>query len=98
MEPQTDLYKRSGVDMAVAESGLQRIIANIKQTWPAPGSLGAVKLDIGYFANVIDIGGIGLAICTDGVGSKTIVAQMMGRYDTIGIDCCLLYTSPSPRD
>jgi len=87
MEPQTDLYRRAGVDMPVAEAGLQRIIANIKQTWPAPGSLGAVKLDIGYFANVIDIGGIGLAICTDGVGSKTIIAQMMGRYDTIGIDC-----------
>ena len=52
-----------------------------------PGALGAVKLDIGYFANVIDIGGIGLAICTDGVGSKTIIAQMTGRYDTIGIDC-----------
>ena len=25
--------------------------------------------------------------CTDGVGSKAIVAQMMGKYDTIGIDC-----------
>ena len=44
-------------------------------------------MDIGYFANVIDIGGIGLAICTDGVGSKSIIAQMMSRYDTIGIDC-----------
>ena len=44
-------------------------------------------MDIGYFANVIDIGGIGLAICTDGVGSKSIIAQMMNRYDTIGIDC-----------
>ena len=87
MEPQTDLYRRAGVDMAAAESGLQQIIASVKQTWPAPGSPGAVKLDIGYFANVIDIGGIGLAICTDGVGSKSIIAQMMKRYDTIGIDC-----------
>ena len=46
-----------------------------------------MQLPIGYFANVIDIGGIGLALCTDGVGSKAIVAQMMGKYDTIGIDC-----------
>jgi len=46
-----------------------------------------VQLPIGYFANVIDIGGIGLGICTDGVGSKAIVAQMMNKYDTIGIDC-----------
>ena len=81
------LHKTAGVDMDKADAGLRQIIANIKQTWPAPDSLGAVKLDIGYFANVIDIGGIGVAICTDGVGSKTIIAQMMNRYDTIGIDC-----------
>jgi phosphoribosylformylglycinamidine cyclo-ligase len=87
MKPEDHLYKTAGVDTTAAQSGLQKIIASIKQTWPAPGVLGAVKLDIGYFANVIDIGGIGLAICTDGVGSKTIVAQMTGRYDTIGIDC-----------
>ena len=87
MKPEDHLYKTAGVDIAAAQSGLQKIIASIKQTWPAPGALGAVKLDIGYFANVIDIGGIGLAICTDGVGSKTIIAQMTGRYDTIGIDC-----------
>lgn len=87
MEPENHLYKTAGVDTEAAQSGLAKIVASIKQTWPAPGSLGAVKLDIGYFANVIDIGGIGLAICTDGVGSKTIIAQMTGRYDTIGIDC-----------
>ena len=87
MESKDHRYKTAGVDTAAAQSGLRKIIASIKQTWPAPGALGAVKLDIGYFANVIDIGGIGLAICTDGVGSKTIIAQMTGRYDTIGIDC-----------
>jgi phosphoribosylformylglycinamidine cyclo-ligase len=87
MKSTDHLYRTAGVDTAAAQSGLQKIIESIKQTWPAPGSLGAVKLDIGYFANVIDIGGIGLTICTDGVGSKTIIAQMMGRYDTIGIDC-----------
>ena len=87
MKPEDHLYKTAGVDIAAAQSGLQKIIASIKQTWPAPDTIGAIKLDIGYFANVIDIGGIGLAICTDGVGSKTIIAQMMGRYDTIGIDC-----------
>jgi phosphoribosylformylglycinamidine cyclo-ligase len=47
-----------------------------------------VKLDIGGFANVLDIGGgMGLAISADGVGSKVIVAQMMEKYDTVGIDC-----------
>src|SRR5207249_10917790 len=72
--------------MAEADAGLANIVARITATWPASG-LGAVKLPIGYFANVIDIGGIGLAICTDGVGSKAMIAQLMGKYDTIGIDC-----------
>ena len=87
MKPDERLHKTAGVDIDAAEAGLRQIVANIKRTWPLPDALGAVKLDIGYFANVIDIGGIGLAICTDGVGSKTIIAQMMNRYDTIGIDC-----------
>lgn len=87
MKAQTDLYKTAGVDTAATQSGLHKIVERIKETWPSAGGIGAVKLDIGYFANVIDIGGIGLAICTDGVGSKSIIAQMMRRYDTIGIDC-----------
>jgi phosphoribosylformylglycinamidine cyclo-ligase len=87
MKSTDHLYKAAGVDTEETQSGLHRIVERIKGTWPAPGSLGAVKLDIGYFANVIDIGGIGLAISTDGVGSKSVVAQMMRRYDTIGIDC-----------
>jgi phosphoribosylformylglycinamidine cyclo-ligase len=80
-------YRGAGVDIAAAESGLKKIVDSIRQTWPAAGGVGAVKLDIGYFANVIDIGGVGLAICTDGVGSKSIIASMMQKYDTIGIDC-----------
>ena len=87
MKAQTDLYKTAGVDTTATQSGLHKIVEHIKETWPSAGGIGAVKLDIGYFANVIDIGGIGLAICTDGVGSKSIIAQMMRRYDTIGIDC-----------
>jgi phosphoribosylformylglycinamidine cyclo-ligase len=79
-------YKAAGVDIAEADAGLRNIVARITATWPKSG-LGAVQLPIGYFANVIDIGGIGLAICTDGVGSKAIVAQLMNKYDTIGIDC-----------
>ncbi len=80
-------YQAAGVDIAAAETGLRRIVEAIRRTWPSGDGVGTVKLEIGYFANVIDIGGIGLAICTDGVGSKSIIAQMMNRYDTIGIDC-----------
>lgn len=82
----SETYRESGVDTAEADAGLSRLIARVQKTWPAQG-LGRLVLPIGYFANVIDLDGIGLALCTDGVGSKTIIADMMGKYDTIGIDC-----------
>jgi len=82
----SEIYRESGVDTAEADAGLSRIIARVQKTWPRAG-LGRLVLPIGYFANVIELDGIGLALCTDGVGSKTIIADMMGKYDTIGIDC-----------
>jgi phosphoribosylformylglycinamidine cyclo-ligase len=81
-----NVYKQSGVDTTEADAGLDRIIARVKKTWPHSGP-GRVMLPIGYFANVIELNGIGLALCTDGVGSKTIIADLMRKYDTIGIDC-----------
>ena len=80
-------YREAGVDTDEAELGLSRLVERITRTWPHRGDFGAVQLPIGYFANVIDIGGTGLAISTDGVGTKAIIAQLMQRYDTIGIDC-----------
>jgi phosphoribosylformylglycinamidine cyclo-ligase len=80
-------YRDSGVDTDEADAGLRRLVGRITRSWPPPGSFGAVQLDVGYFANVVDIGGVGLAISTDGVGSKALIARMMNRYDTIGIDC-----------
>ena len=85
-EVRPDVYKQSGVDTAEADSGLNNIIGRVRGTWPQRGP-GRVLLPIGYFANVIETDGVGIAICTDGVGSKTIIATAMGKYDTIGIDC-----------
>jgi len=82
----SEMYKTSGVDTAEADAGLSRIVARVQKTWPRSGQ-GRVLLPIGYFANVIEMDGVGIAICTDGVGSKTIIADMMRKYDTIGIDC-----------
>jgi phosphoribosylformylglycinamidine cyclo-ligase len=79
-------HKAAGVDIAEADAGLNNIVARIVGTWPKSG-FGAVQLPIGYFANIVDLGGIGLAITTDGVGSKAMIADMMRKYDTIGIDC-----------
>jgi phosphoribosylformylglycinamidine cyclo-ligase len=80
-------YRSAGVDTDEAARGLEGLVERITRSWPRRGDLGAVQLPIGYFANVIDVGGIGLALCTDGVGSKAIIAQAMNCYDTIGIDC-----------
>lgn len=82
-----DNYKESGIDTQEADDGLRRLTRHIYSTWPKQTGNGDVKLDIGYFANVIDFCGTGLAMCTDGVGSKAIIAHMMRKYDTIGIDC-----------
>jgi phosphoribosylformylglycinamidine cyclo-ligase len=79
-------HQAAGVDIAEADAGLNNIVSRIAATWPKSG-FGAVQLPIGYFANVVDIGGIGIAITTDGVGSKAMIADMMRKYDTIGIDC-----------
>jgi len=84
----TAAYGAAGVKTN-QEAGLDALLK-----WVAPteahraGKLGRSALPIGYFANVVDIGhGTGLALTTDGVGTKVIVAEMLGRYDTIGIDC-----------
>lgn len=46
------------------------------------------RLGMDYFANVIPVtSDLGIALSTDGVGTKVLIAQKMGRYDTIGIDC-----------
>jgi phosphoribosylformylglycinamidine cyclo-ligase len=85
-DARADAYRQAGVDTAEADAGLDRIVKRVQRTWPQAGP-GRVVLPIGYFANVIEMDGVGIAICTDGVGSKTIVADMMQKYDTIGIDC-----------
>ena len=45
-------------------------------------------LGSGHYANVLRLGErTGLALSTDGVGTKLIVAEQLGRFDTVGIDC-----------
>jgi phosphoribosylformylglycinamidine cyclo-ligase len=42
----------------------------------------------GQYASVLKVtDDVAIAISTDGVGSKTIVASKLDRYDTIGFDC-----------
>ena len=78
-------YARAGVDTSRAEraiSGLVDVLRTIDIGRPSRSLLRS-----GHYAAVIEFAGTGLAICTDGVGSKVIVAEQLGRYDTVGIDC-----------
>jgi len=81
-------YRAAGVSTN-AELGLAALLKWVQPTLEfRRAGIGRSVLDIGYFANVIDLGrGLGLALSTDGVGTKVLVAEMLGRYGTIGIDC-----------
>ena len=81
-------YKKVGVDVEKEDLSLEKLKKWTEKTFNLREKQGSVKLEIGYFANIIDIGfDRGLAISTDGVGTKILIAQLMGKYDTVGIDC-----------
>ena len=81
-------YESSGV-LDNTQLGLDLLVKRVSQT-AAFRSTGPGRrvVDIGFFASVVEITDtLGLALCTDGVGSKVLIAEMLHRYDTIGIDC-----------
>lgn len=87
MSPGLD-YTRAGVDTAREEEALAGFLAAIRPTLSARQGVGAPLLGIGHFANIIRLGeNLGIAVSTDSVGTKVLVAQQLDRYDTIGIDC-----------
>ncbi|MFQ6093660.1 MAG: hypothetical protein ACE5OR_13480 [bacterium] len=77
-------YAQAGVDTDKQEEALTLFFKWIGKSFDFPKGKGAPLLDIDYFANVIYIGGsVGLALSTDGGGTKILVAQMMNKYDTL---------------
>ncbi len=80
-------YSKAGVSIEKEERAIDAIKVLLGKTFSfREGKIGEVVRDIGSFANLIDLGDHAMAVCTDGVGSKVIVAQELKRYDTIGID------------
>src|SRR5215210_6461310 len=79
-------YAESGVDTAqsgAAVKALVSVLETIDTGRPARAVLGS-----GHYANVLRLDDVnGIALSTDGVGSKVIVAEQLGRFDTVGIDC-----------
>ena len=43
--------------------------------------------EIGHYAGLLDMGSFALAMTTDGVGSKVLIANAISKWDTVGIDC-----------
>lgn len=81
-----DAYAKAGVDQGAADSAVAGLVR----------ALGAIKLDRpsaqvplpGHYASVIKLDErTGIALSTDGVGTKLMIAEELGRFDTIGIDC-----------
>jgi phosphoribosylformylglycinamidine cyclo-ligase len=82
----TDAYAAAGVDTREADRGVGALVDVLRTIEPGRESL-SVPLP-GHYASVLRIApGLGIALATDSVGSKVIVAEETGRFSTIGIDC-----------
>jgi phosphoribosylformylglycinamidine cyclo-ligase len=80
-------YAESGVDIRKEVLTIRGIVSWASKTFRfRQGRVGEVMRDIGTFANVIDLGDCALAMTSDGVGSKVLIAQELDKYDTVGID------------
>ncbi len=81
-------YKSSGVDIDAGNQAVERIKDGVKSTFTSN-----VLTGLGSFGSLYDLKPIlknyhhpVMVQSIDGVGTKTIIARKMGKFDTIGID------------
>ncbi len=82
----SETYEAAGVSIAAGEEAVDRIKAKVRSTF-RPEVIG----DIGGFGGLFAFDGGRrrnpvLVSSTDGVGTKALVAQAAGRFETIGVD------------
>jgi phosphoribosylformylglycinamidine cyclo-ligase len=82
----SDAYSAAGVDTTQADEGvgaLVRVLSTIELDRPS-----ASVLPSGHYASVLRVApNLGVALSTDGVGSKLVLAEQADRLETVGIDC-----------
>jgi phosphoribosylformylglycinamidine cyclo-ligase len=79
-------YARAGVDQLRAGRGVAALVAVLRTI--DPGRPSRAVLPPGHYATVLRADErTGLALSTDGVGTKVVVAEQLGRLETVGIDC-----------
>lgn len=79
-------YRDAGVDVHRVRSA-QTSIGEIISATHGLISEGKVLSGFGHYAGLIKMKGTTIALHSDGVGTKVLIAQLMERFDTVGIDC-----------
>lgn len=77
-------YAGAGVDIKLENRSIEAMKSVL--TTKRKG-FGAPLTDIGHYAGLLDMGSFALAMTTDGVGSKVLIANAISKWDTVGIDC-----------
>jgi phosphoribosylformylglycinamidine cyclo-ligase len=82
-------YARAGVDVSQVRKSHEALARRLESTFKTrKGKVGHPVFPIGHYAGLVDLDdGRVLSLHTDSVGTKVIIAQLMSKYDTIGIDC-----------
>jgi phosphoribosylformylglycinamidine cyclo-ligase len=80
-----DAYARAGVSQGDADAAVTALVSALAASAPPESRQ---VLASGHYANVVRIDErTGIALSTDGVGTKLLIAEQLGRWDSVGIDC-----------
>jgi phosphoribosylformylglycinamidine cyclo-ligase len=80
----TSSYREAGVDIRLEADGVAALVREL--TYRRQGEYAPVG-GSGHFAGLIGFGPYVLALATDGVGTKMLIADAVGDWSTVGIDC-----------
>ncbi len=84
----SEAYRKAGVDVKAEDEALKLVVEECHKTFSFRKGPGTPVIPIAHFAGVVRLNDrLGLAVKTDGVGTKLFIAQLMGKFDTVGIDC-----------